>query len=202
MYTRAKARSLRPLDLPSPLQPEPALTLYARTRSDAAAVEPAVRALVSALDPRVPVLAAGSLAMFNERSIGPSLWLTRTATAMGVVALLLAAMGLFAVASYVAAQRSREFAIRIALGARPSGVLALVLRQSMRIVAIGLIIGGTIALGVTQVFRTQFHGADGLDDSAFAGSTSLLSRSSCCSRASFRPAARPGRDPVESLKES
>ena len=88
--------------------------------------------------------------------MGPSLWLTRTATAMGVVALLLAAMGLFAVASYVAAQRSREFAIRIALGARPSGVLALVLRQSMRMVAIGLIIGGTIALGVTQVFRTQF----------------------------------------------
>ena len=187
--------------LPSPLQPEPALTLYARTRSDAAAVEPAVRALVSALDPRVPVLAAGSLAMFNERSMGPSLWLTRTATAMGVVALLLAAMGLFAVASYVAAQRSREFAIRIALGARPSGVLALVLRQSMRMVAIGLIIGGTIALGVTQVFRTQFHGADGLDYSAFAGSTSLLAIVMLL--ASVIPAGRAARtDPVESLKES
>src|SRR4029078_3529044 len=147
------------------------MTIYARTRSDAAGVEPAFRALVSSLDPRVPVLAAGSLAMFNERSMGPSLWLTRTATAMGLVALVLAAMGLFAVASYVAAQRARAFALRIALGARPSGVLALVLRQSMRMVAIGFVIGGTIASGVTQAFRTEFHGADGLDYSAFAGST-------------------------------
>jgi predicted permease len=187
--------------LPSPLQPEPALTLYARTRADAASVAPALRALVSAIDPRVPVLSAGSLAAFNERSMGPSLWLTRTAAVMGVVALLLAAMGLFAVASYVAAQRSREFAIRLALGARPRGVLGLVLRQSMRLVTAGFVIGGAIALGVTQLFRTQFHGADGLDYGAFAGTTSLLAIVMLI--ASVVPAGRAARtNPVESLKES
>ena len=53
------------------------------TRCHAAAVVPAVRALVSAVDPHVPVLAARSLAVVNERSMGPSLWLTRTAVAMG-----------------------------------------------------------------------------------------------------------------------
>jgi putative ABC transport system permease protein len=186
--------------LPSSLQPEPALTLYARTRPDASAVVPSVRALVSALDPRVPVVAAGSLALFNERSMGPVLWLTRTATVMGVVALLLAAAGLLAVASYVVAQRSREFAIRIVLGARPGTVLALVVRQYMRMVAIGFAIGGTIALGLAQVFRSQFRGADGLDHAAFVGSTAVLA--GVMLLASVIPAGRAARmNPVENLKE-
>jgi predicted permease len=186
--------------LPSYLQPEPALTLYARTRTDANAAVPALRALVSALDPRVPLLAAGSLSFFNERSMGPVPWLTRTATALGIVALLLAAAGLLAVASYVVTQRSREFAIRIALGARPSGVLALVVRQSMRMVAIGFVIGGTIALAVTQVLRSEFRGADRLDYAAFFGSSAALAVVMLI--ASAIPAGRAARvNPVDNLKE-
>jgi predicted permease len=202
-YERRYSRDGEPVPkiyVPSMLQPEPALTLYARTRRDANAVVPSIRALASAIDPRVPVMAAGSLASFNERSMGPLPWLTRTATAMGLVALLLAAAGLLAVVSYAVAQRSREFAIRIALGALPSAVLALVVRQSMRMVAIGFAIGGTIAVGLTQVFRSQFHGADSLDYAAFLGSTAGLAIVMLL--ASVIPASRAARmDPVENLKE-
>ena len=186
--------------LPSTLQPEPALTLYARTQGDANASVPALRALVSTVDPRVPVAEAGSLALFNERSMGPVVWLTRSASVMGFVALLLAAAGLLAVASYVVAQRSREFAIRIALGAAPNGVLLLVVRQYMRIVAVGFAVGGTIAVGITQVLRSEFRGAGVLDFTAFLASTAALAAVMLV--ASLIPAGRAARmDPVENLKE-
>jgi predicted permease len=198
-YSRA-GEPVAKIYLPSPLQPEPALTLYARTRADATTAVPAIRTIVAAIDPRVPVLAVGSLALFNERSMGPALWLTRIASVMGVVALVLAAAGLLAVVSYVVSQRSREFAVRIALGARPAGVLALVVRQSMRMVAAGFAIGGSIAFGVSQVFRTQFRGAEGLDYPAFAGSIALLV--AVMLLASVIPAGRAARmNPVDGLKE-
>ena len=82
---------------------------------------------------------------------------------LGVIALLLAAAGLFATASYAVTERAREFAVRIALGADPRGLLVLVLTQSMKTVSIGFLIGGAIALGVSRLIASQFPGADGLD---------------------------------------
>jgi len=75
-----------------------------------------------------------------------------------------------------------------------------VVRQSMRMVTIGFVIGGTIALAVTQVFRSQFPGAESLDYAAFFGSTVLLAVVMLL--ASVIPAGRAARmNPVESLKE-
>ena len=198
-YTR-DGKAVGKVYVPSPLGHEPALTLYVRSRGTADAVAPAVRDAVNHIDPRVPIAEMGSLASFNERSMGPSHWLTRMSALLGVIALLLAAAGLFATASYGVTQRAREFAVRIALGADPRSLLVLVLTQSMRTVSIGFLIGGTVALGVSKLLATQFSDADGIDVAAFGQSSALLITVMIV--ASAIPAIRASRvDPVASLKD-
>jgi putative ABC transport system permease protein len=186
--------------LPSALEPEPALTLYARSRGTAEAVAPSVRDLVSRIDSRVPIIEMGSLRSFNERSMGHGPWLARMSALLGVVALGLAAAGLFGVVSYSVTLRAPEFAIRTALGANPRDLLRLVLTQSMTTVSIGFLIGGTIALIVSRLIAAQFHGASGIDALAFGQSSALLI--SMMLLASAVPAIRAARvDPVANLKD-
>ncbi|MEZ5316360.1 MAG: ABC transporter permease [Vicinamibacterales bacterium] len=185
--------------VPSPLGAEPALTLYARSRGPAGDLAAAVRQAVGAIDPRVPIADMGSLATFNERAMGPSHWLTRMSALLGVIALLLAAAGLFAAASLVVTLRAREFAVRLALGATPRRVLTLVLAQALKTAAIGFLVGGTLALGVSRVIASQFHGATGIDVPALGWSSALLVAVMLV--ASAFPAMRAARvDPVEALK--
>ena len=105
--------------LPSPLEDELALTAYVRTSGLATATAQPIRELVARLAPRVPILELGSLEEFNERSYATQLWLARAAGFIGVIGLLLATAGLYGVTSYVVAMRSREIAIRMAIGADP-----------------------------------------------------------------------------------
>jgi predicted permease len=185
--------------VPSPLGPEPALTLYIRSRGAADALAPTIRTIVSEIDSRVPIADMGSLASVNERSMGPAHWLTRTSALLGVIALLLAAAGLLATISYSVVQRAREFAVRMAVGADPRGVLALVLTQSMKTVSIGLLLGGAVGLGVSRVVATQFPGA-GVQAVALAQSSALLVTVTLV--ASGIPAMRAARvDPVAALKD-
>ena len=198
-YTR-DGRAVAKIYVPSPLGPEPALTLYVRTRGPAEDAAPAIRQLVADVDPRVPIGEMGSLESFNERSMGPALWLTRMSALLGLVAMALAAAGLFASVSYGVAQRASEFAIRMALGAQSRGLLALVLGQSMRTVSVGFLIGGSAALAVTRLIATQFPGSEGLDMAAFAKSSALLAGVMLV--ASAIPAMRAaGADPLTSLKD-
>jgi predicted permease len=186
--------------VPSPLGPEPALTLYTRTRDRAEVVAPAIRELVARIDPRVPIADIGSLASFNERSMGPAHWLTRMSALLGVIALLLAAAGLFATVSYGVTQRTREFAIRMALGADPRGLLALVMTQAMKTVAVGFLVGSSIALVISRLIATQLPGTDGLDWPAFGQSSAILFFVMLV--ASAIPAMHAARtDPVASLKD-
>jgi predicted permease len=186
--------------LPAPLQAEPALTLYLSTRRDAETLAGPLRDLTHAIDPRVPIVEMGSLETFNEQVMGPLVWMTRAGAAMGLLATLLTALGLLAVVSYAVAVRGREFAIRMALGSRPRGVLALVLRQAMRMVILGFIVGTGLAWLATKLLQTQFRGAQELDATAFAGSTALLI--AVMLLVSAVPAIRASRvDPVAALKE-
>ena len=186
--------------LPSPIQPEPALALYVRTHAAAAAVAPAVRDLVARIAPRVPILELGSLEEFNERSYREQLWLARAAAFLGVVGLLLATAGLYGVSSYVVNMRSRELAIRMAIGARPRAILAMVLGQSMRLAGLGLLTGGAAALVVSRFIQSEYHGIVGVDGAALGGSATLFVAAMLL--ASAVPAFRASRlDPVENLKD-
>jgi predicted permease len=186
--------------VPAPLSAEPALTLYVRSRGTADSLAPMIREAVTRIDPRVPVMEMGSLASFNERSMDLLPWVSRVSALLGVIALLLAAAGLFATASYAVTLRAREFAVRLALGAEPRRLLTLVLKQSFRTVSSGFVIGGTIAVIISGLIAAQFPGAERLDLQAFITSCAVLLGVMLV--ASILPAVRAARvDPVANLKE-
>jgi predicted permease len=187
--------------LPSRVEPEPALALYVRTRDRATTVAQPVRALVAQIAPRVPILEIGSLEEFNERSYNQQMWLARAGAFLGVVGLLLATAGLYGVTSYVVALRSREIAVRMAIGATARTILSMVLGQSMRLAAIGLLVGGGAAILVSRVIQAGYYGIRGIDPLAFGGAAALFAAFMLL--ASAIPAVRASRvDPVQNLKDA
>ena len=186
--------------LPSPIQPEPALTLYVRSRDQATALAQPLRELVGRIAPRVPIVELGSLAEFNERSYATQIWLARAAALLGVIGLLLATAGLYGVSSYVVAMRSREIAIRMAIGAQPAEILRMILVQSIRMVAVGLVCGIGAAMAVSRVIQSEYHGIQRIDAAAFASAAALFGGAMLL--ASAVPAVRASRlDPIANLKD-
>ena len=121
------------------------------------------------------------------------------AGALGVIALILTMTGVYGVLSYVIAQRRKELGIRIALGASAVKLIGLVLGQSMRLCAIGLVAGTILALGVARLFEANIVRLDTYEPAAFAGGALLVLLS--CLVASYIPARRAGRaDPMEALR--
>jgi predicted permease len=186
--------------LPSPIEPETALALYLRSRGSATELAQPVRELVNRIAPRVPIVEIGSLDEFNERSYATQLWMARAAAVLGVIGLLLATGGLYGVSSYVVAMRSREIAIRMAIGAQPREILKMILRQSMGMAAVGLLVGGGAALAVSQLIQSEYHGIQKIDPGAFGGAAALFIAAMLA--ASAIPAVRAARvDPVANLKD-
>lgn len=185
--------------LPSALEPEPALALYLRSSGRAASLAQPLRDLAGRIDPRVPVLEVGSLEELNERSYAPQLWLARAAALIGIIGVVLATAGLYGVSSYVVAMRSRELAIRMAIGAAPGTILAMILGQSMRVAIVGLIAGAGAAVAVSRIIQSEYHGIMGLDLLAFGGASLLFLAAMLLAAAV--PAVRASRlDPVEILR--
>jgi hypothetical protein len=182
------------------VEAEPALALYLRTRGEAIALTGPVREVVGRIAPLVPLREVGSLEELNERSYGLQLWLARAAAVLGVLGLLLATGGLYGVSSYVVAMRSREIAIRIAVGARPQAILQMILNQAMRAATIGLLIGGAAAVVASRIIQSEYHGIQGIDAVAFGGAVVLFVTAMLL--ASAVPALRASRvDPIANLKD-
>jgi len=116
-----------------------------------------------------------------------------------LVALILAAVGLYGVTSYAVAQRTRELGIRLALGAQPGDVLRAVLGQGARLAAAGLAIGMVVSLALTRVMATLLFGVGARDPMTFVGVGALLALVSGV--ACYIPARRAMRvDPVVALR--
>ena len=117
------------------------MTLVARTRGPVSALAPMVRERIRAIDRNIPVAAMTSM----EQVVSDAVWQPRMATSVlsgfAVLALVLATTGIFAVMSYIVAGRTQEIGIRMALGARQTDVLRMVLLQSLRPVALGVALG-------------------------------------------------------------
>jgi putative ABC transport system permease protein len=115
------------------------------------------------------------------------------------VAMVLAAIGIYGVIAYSVTQRTREIGIRMALGAQKTQMLAMVLRQSMLLVVIGLAIGFLVALGATRVMSTLLYGVGANDISIYAIVIALLSAAAFL--ASYVPARRAMKvDPMVALR--
>ena len=122
------------------------------------------------------------------------------ALAFGGLALFLSAIGIYGVLAYLVAQRRREIAIRVALGSTAAGVVRLVLREGLVLVAIGLAAGFAGAAGLQRAVANQIYGVRPLDPLVIGGVTVLLGTIALAACA--LPARRAARvDPVEVLKE-
>jgi predicted permease len=199
-YTR-NGRPVPAIYLPVPLHHDPALTLYARAHDSAGAIEPLIRQVVRGIDPRVPLLDVESLADLNERMLHPVDTLADAAAILGLEALVLAAWGLFAVVSYTVSLRSREIAVRLALGARPRAMLTMVLRQAMTLALIGTALGGAAGFVIGSFIQDDVRPPAGTGPAALLASTALLLGAMLL--AALLPARRASRvDPMTILKEN
>ena len=149
------------------------LTLYVRTTGDPANAISTVRREVQALEPDLPIY---RLMTMNEH-MGVALVEQRVAAVLlgvfGLLALVLASVGLYGVMAYSVSQRTRELGIRMALGARSGNILELVMRQGLLLTLIGLAIGLVLAFGLTRFLAAQLYGVGATDPLTF-GLTALL----------------------------
>jgi putative ABC transport system permease protein len=180
-------------------QYSPFAALTVRTTGNPEAVMGAVRAQVNELD--------RNLALTNGQTItqllAQGLWAARMGAALlglfGLLALVLASIGIYGVLSYSVTQRTSEIGIRMALGAQSQQVLKLVLRQGMFLAAVGVLVGVAIALPITRFASTLLYGVSVWDPVTYIAITLLLM--AVAFLACYVPARRATRiDPLVALR--
>ena len=193
------AESPRPYVFYPQLQNPDGVTLLVRTASDPLRLLAAVRREVGTVAPSWMIERPRTL----DEHIGASLLPQRIAAgilgAFGVVALLLAAVGLYGVVAFAVAQRTREIGIRVALGAQSGEVLGLMLRQGMILAGIGLLVGLPVSFIVGKLISGFLLGAGAADPLVFVGAAASLVLVTLV--ASYVPARRASRvDPMVALR--
>lgn len=165
----------------------------------ASSLGPEVRELVRQVAPEAPVYRAFTMQFLAERSM---IQLSFTMLTLGVVsalAMILGAVGLYGVLSYVVAERTREIGVRMALGATAAGVRRMVVTQGARVVLIGAVVGVAAALATTRVLDALLFEVEAVDAMVFVAMS--ISMIGIGLAASYLPARRASSvDPVESLR--
>jgi putative ABC transport system permease protein len=164
------------MNLYVPLQQraQTALTLLART-ADGCPLAAEVRAIVGSMNSNLPVLDAQSLERQQSGPVETQLRIGAVvAGSVGIVGLLLAAIGIYGVTAYTVSQRTREIGIRLSLGADDTAVIRMVLRQGMTLVAIGSVIGLMLGAGAGQILSGARFGTPPPDALMFAGVAALF----------------------------
>jgi ABC-type antimicrobial peptide transport system permease subunit len=175
------------------------MSLVVRTAGDPAALAGAVRGVVRAVDPRLPVSEVRTMSDIVNAAIAGQRFAMQTLGVFALVALLLSAIGIFGVVSQAVAARLHEFGIRAALGATPRDLIALGLGSGARQAAAGLAIGVGAALVLTRALRALLQGVTPTDPATFAAVVVVTGIVAIV--ASAVPARRAGRvDPNEALR--
>jgi putative ABC transport system permease protein len=178
---------------------ESIVTFVARVEGRPESWAAGVRASVAATDPDQPVGTIAPLARLLSESAAQRRLATSLLSAFAFAALLLAAVGLYAVLAYSVARRRREIGIRIALGALPRAVVRMVLRDSGTMIAAGVAAGLAAAAALTRLLSSLLFRVAPLDPAMFAAAPALLAAISLL--ASYIPARRASRiDPMEALR--
>jgi predicted permease len=173
--------------------------LCIRTVGNPKDLEKAVSATIAQMNTSVPIYQVHDLEFYIARSTAQPRFQTLLLTSFATMALLLAAVGLYGVLTYIVQQRSMELALRLAVGAQPGEVLGLVLRRGMTLAAIGVVVGLGISAFVSRFIATLLYGVKPFDPLTFAGVSLLLLLVALA--ASIAPAYRAAQaDPMITLR--
>jgi predicted permease len=173
--------------------------LLVRTSGDPTRLAGAIRAGVRDFDPLLPAPAVTTLSAATSVALLRQRVAALVTAVLGVVGLLLAAVGLYGIVAYSISQRTREIGVRIALGADRGDVLRLVVREGMRPVVVGMGIGVVLALGATRLLVSLLFGVSPFDAITFVGVAAVLALVALT--ASYLPARRAATtDPVKALR--
>jgi predicted permease len=175
------------------------MVMFARIAGNSPGVVNTFRDIVGTLDADLPIDANVPYEDLMGIALLPSRATAILTAIFGTIGLVLASLGLYGVLAYAVTQRTREFGIRLALGAEHGKVRTLVLRDGVKLAVVGLAIGFAIALATTHLLRGFLHGLSPTDPITFGGIALLLVAVALA--ASYLPAVRATRtDPVEALR--
>jgi putative ABC transport system permease protein len=170
-----------------------------RTVSDPLAIAIPVQKQIAALDPGLPVSDVLTLDEVIGQSVGSASLSATLVLAFAVLSLLLASVGLYGVLSYLAAQRTVEIGVRIALGAQREQVLRLMLFDGLRPALLGLVVGLAAGAAAVRLIRSMLYETKPLDPAIFAAVAGILLL--VAALACLAPAWRASRlDPMQALR--
>ncbi len=170
-----------------------------RTLADPAIVSREIRTAVVETNPALPAVRITTLTSLIDGSINTDVFVARLASVLGVLALVLAGIGLYGLMAYTVSRRTREIGIRMALGARPISVLWQVLRETLLLVLFGLAVGVPSALGLARLIHSLLFGVGAGDPTAMGGAMLVLAAIAVF--AGFLPARRAAQvDPMIALR--
>jgi predicted permease len=185
--------------VPYTQQPTAGATFEVRTMGDPLGMMGAIRETVRAVDPNVPLMDVSTQTEQIERRFAQEKVFARACALFGALALTIAAVGLFGVMSYSVSRRTNEIGVRMALGARREDVLRLMMRESMVLVAAGVVIGVALAAAASRLVATLLFGLAPTDTLTIAGA--IVTMVTVSALAGYLPARRAARvDPIVALR--
>jgi predicted permease len=173
------------------------IILVARPGATVSAAE--IRQAIIAIDPRLPIESIGTLGEQVSNQFRQQRLIAQLSSFFGILSLVLASIGLYGVTSYNVGRHTTEIGVRLALGATPAQAAALIVRGAFALVAIGLVVGFPLALGVGQFLGSQLYGLNPYDPATTLQAILTLSFSTLV--AALVPAVRASRiSPSEALR--
>jgi ABC-type antimicrobial peptide transport system permease subunit len=175
------------------------MTAYVRMSQPSNAGFTALRGLVHNLDPNLPMYNVQTMINQADKSLVTERLVASLASTFGVLATLLAAIGLYGVMAYTVTRRTREIGIRMALGARRGDVAWLVMREVLMLLGIGLLIGIPVSLGLSRFVQAQLYGIKPADAATMA--IAVVGIACVATLAGYLPGRRATRvDPMQALR--
>jgi predicted permease len=175
------------------------MTLVMRSTTEGAQLEQPLRRLVASLNPEAPVSEVRSMPAIVAGAVSAPRSVTSLFTAFAALALILGMVGIYGVISFFVGQRTREFGIRIALGAQRGEVLKLVMNEGLSLTLVGIAGGLLAALALTRYLGTLLYGVSATDPADFAGVALLFALVALA--ACYVPARRAMQvDPINALR--
>jgi predicted permease len=152
------------------------LTMQAvvKTRGNPSSALSSIRTAIAGVDPDLPVAKVSTLQTIVDQSVTRPRFAMLLLSVFGVLALVLASIGMYGVIAYSVSQRTREIGVRMALGADPGGVFGMMLNQGARLAGLGITIGVAAALGVAQLLKTYLYQVKATDPVTFVAVAFLL----------------------------